>query len=239
MGSCLRSRYVPWALRLGSELMKGLQERTEQAKVVCAERPHVEKKKSPHKLLQEIENLEKALKAREKKQGASIEEIMKEMATRRTTVEEAMKACKSLEGLVDVRTVLPHLDFPSHGTFALLLQVLSAAYDARLERWTDFRDSIASRAKMQFGFHLSTRSFTGKLQFNHDKNQLNLRVQTDDIANGTQRGNRQKDAKSLSGGEKSFSTICLLLTMWEAVGCPIRCLDEFVSRSWLGSKCSR
>lgn len=81
---------------------------------------------------------------------------------------------------------------------------------------------------MQFGFHLSTRSFTGKLQFNHDKNLLNLRVQTDDIAAGTQ-GNRQKDAKSLSGGEKSFSTICLLLTMWEAVGCPVRCLDEFVS----------
>ena len=50
---------------------------------------------------------------------------------------------------------------------------------------------------MQFGFHLSTRSFTGKLQFNHDKNLLNLRVQTDDIAAGTQ-GNRQKDAKSLS-----------------------------------------
>ena len=80
---------------------------------------------------------------------------------------------------------------------------------------------------MQFLYHLSNRGFTGRLAFDHDKGKLTLRVQTDE-GDGTQ--NRQKDAKSLSGREKSFSTICLLLTMWEAVGCPIRCLDEFVSR---------
>lgn len=36
-----------------------------------------------------------------------------------------------------------------------------------------------------------------------------------------------REAKTLSGGEKSFSTICLLLSIWEAMGSPIRCLDEF------------
>lgn len=108
------------------------------------------------------------------------------------------------------------------------VQALQAAYNARIIRWTDFRDSIATRAKMQFLYHLSNRGFTGRLQFDHDKGKLSLRVQTDDLEAGTQ--GRQKDAKSLSGGEKSFSTICLLLTMWEAVGCPVRCLDEFVRR---------
>jgi hypothetical protein len=38
---------------------------------------------------------------------------------------------------------------------------------------------------------------------------------------------KAKSAKSLSGGEKSFSTISLLLTLWDAINCPIRCLDEF------------
>jgi hypothetical protein len=46
-------------------------------------------------------------------------------------------------------------------------------------------------------------------------------VQTDDQA-GTQ--GRDKDPRSLSGGEKSFATICLLLSLWESIGCPIRCL---------------
>jgi hypothetical protein len=41
---------------------------------------------------------------------------------------------------------------------------------------------------------------------------------------GEASGNR--GPKTLSGGEKSFSTICLLLSLWEAMGSPIRCLDE-------------
>lgn len=52
----------------------------------------------------------------------------------------------------------------------------------------------------------------------------NVKVQTDDQA--SQQGHREKDPRSLSGGEKSFSTICLLLALWESIGCPIRCLGE-------------
>ncbi|PWA00132.1 hypothetical protein BB558_003826 [Smittium angustum] len=38
---------------------------------------------------------------------------------------------------------------------------------------------------------------------------------------------QRKDTKSLSGGEKSFTTISFLLSLWEAMSCPIRALDEF------------
>jgi len=71
---------------------------------------------------------------------------------------------------------------------------------------------------------LSNRGYYGKVLFDHVASTLNLKVQTDDLGGG---GARDKDPKSLSGGEKSFSTICLLLSLWEAIGCPIRCLDEF------------
>ena len=43
----------------------------------------------------------------------------------------------------------------------------------------------------------------------------------------TKASDRGRQTKTLSGGEKSFSTICLLLSIWEAMGSPIRCLDEF------------
>ena len=38
---------------------------------------------------------------------------------------------------------------------------------------------------------------------------------------------RDKDPKALSGGEKSYSQLSLLLAMWQAMDSPLRCLDEF------------
>lgn len=58
---------------------------------------------------------------------------------------------------------------------------------------------------------------------NHAKRQLDLKIEPDI----TRRNGSGLNTKSLSGGEKSFSQICLLLAMWEAMGSPLRCLDEF------------
>ncbi|SCV71036.1 BQ2448_3798 [Microbotryum intermedium] len=176
---------------------------TEQASEIC-DRPQGGQKQSEAQLRKQIDSLQKALKNRERQQGATIEEILTELSNRKNVLVEAKATVASLN---------------------VLVKALTSAYQTRVARWTDFRDQISARAKLQFMHHLSARGFTGKLQFDHNHMRLNLRVQTE---GGEKRNHsKQKDAKSLSGGEKSFSTICLLLTMWEAVGCPLRCLDEF------------
>ncbi|KAJ5864325.1 RecF/RecN/SMC [Penicillium soppii] len=85
----------------------------------------------------------------------------------------------------------------------------------RKKRWEIFRSHISSRAKAQFTYLLSERSFRGRLLTDHVEPDI-----TKDDSTG-------RGAKTLSGGEKSFSQVCILLSLWEAMGSPIRCLDEF------------
>jgi structural maintenance of chromosomes protein 6 len=100
---------------------------------------------------------------------------------------------------------------------------LKASLLERRERWKKFRSFIAVRAKANFTYLLSERNFRGKLITDHREKLLELSIEPDI----TKRDGSGRGARTLSGGEKSFSQICLLLAIWEAMGSPIRCLDEF------------
>lgn len=128
-------------------------------------------------------------------------------------------------------------------SIAQLIKTLKTAHHKRMQKWTQFRDSMAMRTKMHFITHLAQRGFTGKLEFDHSQRTLTPKTQTDQdmvseamarangrpsaSANGGGERFLRKDTKSLSGGEKSFTTICLLLSLWETMNCPVRALDEF------------
>lgn len=113
----------------------------------------------------------------------------------------------------------------------LHLQILQKSVNVRMQKWLDFRRHIAFRCKVTFQYHLSNRGYFGKVIFDHVKQTLDLKVQTNNVnamqPEGAPAGSLGRDSRALSGGEKSFSTICLLLAMWESIGSPIRCLDEF------------
>ncbi|KAI9494815.1 hypothetical protein BDB00DRAFT_761332, partial [Zychaea mexicana] len=99
-----------------------------------------------------------------------------------------------------------------------------ASYEARMDPWTLFRMYISLSATGQFTYFMHKRGYNGYLKFNHDKERLDVRVSTSDQL---KRGTRHKDSTTLSGGEKSFSQISLLLSLWEGISSPVHCLDEF------------
>jgi chromosome segregation ATPase len=93
----------------------------------------------------------------------------------------------------------------------------------RRQRWQQFRSGISVRARVTFNYLLSERKFRGTLSIDHKNQLLDIHVQPDI----TERSGDGRQTKTLSGGEKSYSTVCLLLALWDAMGSPIRCLDEF------------
>ncbi|KAG5983890.1 hypothetical protein E4U55_006875 [Claviceps digitariae] len=100
---------------------------------------------------------------------------------------------------------------------------LKHAIAARLNLWRQFQRQISARIRIQFNYLLSERGFRGKIDLDHRNRRVNIHIEPDE----TRRSSTGRNTKTLSGGEKSFSSICMLLSVWEAIGSPIRCLDEF------------
>jgi len=69
---------------------------------------------------------------------------------------------------------------------------------------------------------LSRKEFIGEMIVDPQAEKLELRVNP---LKGAE--TFVKSTKALSGGEKSYSTICFIMALWEAIQSPFRALDEF------------
>ena len=101
-------------------------------------------------------------------------------------------------------------------------KAIDRAIKHRAKRFADFQKFIVVRAVRFFQMLLSQRGYTGKLKFDHENETLTVQVNVEKA-----QGTSTKDSKALSGGERSFSTICFIMALWEAMEAPFRCLDEF------------
>ncbi|KAJ3561666.1 hypothetical protein NP233_g10057 [Leucocoprinus birnbaumii] len=133
-------------------------------------------------------SLEGAIKAQEKKQHASVEELEERLTKAMDQLDAATSGIRAMHNLN---------------------KRLERSLIKRYSRWHHFRRHIALRTKVVFQYHLSQRGYFGKLLFDHENGHLVLKVQTDDQASQAA-GDKEKDPP-----------------LWESIGCPIRCLDEF------------
>ena len=94
------------------------------------------------------------------------------------------------------------------------MQALKRSLAERRRRWELFKKYIAYRTRFTFQYLLSERQFRGNVDISHEERTLDISVEPD-LSKVSDAG---RQVKTLSGGEKSFSTICLLLSIWEAMG---------------------
>jgi chromosome segregation ATPase len=175
-----------------------------EATKYCA-RVRVSAGETPKSLEDRLTQLDKQKKDSERRLGGSMNDLKLAALAAEDTYNRAQDQCEDMVNLQ---------------------QTLHTTLGERKQRWKMFKKLITGRARITFHYLLSERAFRGSLIIDHKNKALELRVEPDiTVERADNSGGRT--TKTLSGGEKSFSTICMLLSMWDAMGSPIRCLDEF------------
>ncbi|KAJ8107041.1 hypothetical protein OPT61_g9137 [Boeremia exigua] len=176
--------------------------RTDEAKGVAPDRVAVPRGKTFEDLIATRNKLIKTREEAEKELGGSQQDLL-------ARANEAIAAHKEASD--------------EQATIKNIKNHLIKTLQHRQVRWKQFRSGISVRARVTFSYLLSERKFRGNLHVDHRNLALDINVQPD----STEKSGDGRQTKTLSGGEKSFSTVCLLLSLWDAMGSPIRCLDEF------------
>jgi structural maintenance of chromosomes protein 6 len=174
---------------------------TRQATAICPRIP-INPGETPQSIEAKLEKMQKQLEAYSKNAGGSDEEII-----------EAWKAA-----VKDHEVAAKRLADSQR-----LQREIKMSHLGRLKKWRQFQSQISARSRIQFTYLLSERGFRGKLLLDHEHHLLEIQVEPDE----TTLSASGRATKTLSGGEKSFSSICLLLSVWEGMGAPLRCLDEY------------
>ena len=116
----------------------------------------------------------------------------------------------------------------------------------RIDQFNHHKNYMTTRVKMMFSQFMQINGSQGVVEIDHEEKTLALKVRTNDrIARaqgqpaqgkqgkqgkqgtGGNGGQAWADTETLSGGERSFSSTCFIMALWETMECPFRCMDEF------------
>ncbi|XP_026492705.2 structural maintenance of chromosomes protein 6 [Vanessa tameamea] len=105
--------------------------------------------------------------------------------------------------------------------FSELIEETQSSIDARLKFCYQLEIQITRRVQFCFGSILAAHGYNGRIEVKHSSGELTLQL------SGRDGSRRTQGAAALSGGERSYCTVALLLALWECVELPFYFLDEF------------
>lgn len=94
--------------------------------------------------------------------------------------------------------------------------------ESRKKLFTDMKHTYGKKIQTSFSNILALRNKNGTVNIDHARKILELEVHSSNDSNKS-----INDARSLSGGERSYSTVAFILALWECTDLPFYFLDEF------------
>ncbi|XP_050581038.1 structural maintenance of chromosomes protein 6 [Bombus affinis] len=94
--------------------------------------------------------------------------------------------------------------------------------ESRKKLFIDMKHTYGKKIQNSFSNILALRNKNGTVNIDHARKILELEVHSSNDSNKS-----INDARSLSGGERSYSTVAFILALWECTGLPFYFLDEF------------
>lgn len=109
-----------------------------------------------------------------------------------------------------------------HKVLAKSCQKHKVRLEKRRRLFEEMKKEIGYKVQQSFQTILRLRKYKGTIDINHKEKTLLLEVNPQNDAKRP-----TNDAKSLSGGERSYSTVAFILALWDCTGLPFYFLDEF------------
>ncbi|KAL5744271.1 hypothetical protein ACOSQ2_027387 [Xanthoceras sorbifolium] len=103
---------------------------------------------------------------------------------------------------------------------------LNACRKALDLRWSKFQRNatlLKRQLTWQFNGHLGKKGISGHIKISYEEKTLSIEVKMPQDASSS----AVHDTRGLSGGERSFSTLCFALALHEMTEAPFRAMDEF------------
>ncbi|KAL9409425.1 hypothetical protein AB3S75_047756 [Citrus x aurantiifolia] len=111
-------------------------------------------------------------------------------------------------------------------TYQAFREKVRACREALDSRWGKFQRNatlLKRQLTWQFNGHLGKKGISGKININYEEKTLSIEVKMPQDASSS----NVRDTRGLSGGERSFSTLCFALALHEMTEAPFRAMDEF------------
>lgn len=186
--------------KIDKDIKEREQIREEKLKDAMESAPErVDTNKSPADIEKALHKCRKKIQQAEKLSG-NREDTIEEYKTKKEAFKKIKSAIRKMERAVDnlaKRTV------------------------EKQDRFEMIQQLTSNMVSFRFQAGLQSRGYDGSLKFDFENKTLDLEVKPRDEETA------RKDSKTLSGGERSYSTVSFILAIWKSIHMPFYFLDEF------------